>query len=95
MDLLLAYDVATDTAAGRRRLRRVAKTCESYGVRVQDSVFDLVINPHELESLVARLSEMIDTSVDNIRIYRLQGAEPLRVLGRQRIPSTTRGPLVL
>lgn len=95
MDLLLAYDVATDTVAGRRRLRRVAKVCESYGVRVQNSVFDLVINPHELESLVARLSEIIDVSSDNVRIYRIQGTEPLTFLGLQRSPSTTRGPLVL
>lgn len=95
MDLLVAYDVATDTAEGRRRLRRVAKVCESYGVRVQRSVFDLVVNPHEFESLVSRLSEVIDSQADNIRIYRLQGKEPFRILGHQRALTTTRGSLVL
>jgi CRISPR-associated protein Cas2 len=95
MDLLLAYDVATDSAAGRRRLRLVAKACESYGVRVQDSVFDLVLDDHELESLVERLSVIIDHRADNVRIYRVQGREPVRVLGRTLPVSTTRGPLVL
>jgi len=95
MDLLLAYDVATDTPAGRRRLRMVAKACESYGVRVQDSVFDLVVNDHELESLVERLRTIIDRRADNVRIYRLQGGTPVCILGSSRPLSTTRGPLVL
>lgn len=94
MDLLLAYDVATDTAAGRRRLRLVAKACESYGVRVQYSVFDLVLDDHELELLMDRLSTVIDHQHDNVRIYRLQTGNPVKTLGRSRPLTTTRGPLV-
>ncbi len=95
MDLLLAYDVATDSAEGRRRLRRVAKLCESYGVRVQNSVFDLVIDPHELVTLLARMTDIVEPTSDGIRVYRLQGREPVAVIGRQKPIATTRGPLIL
>lgn len=95
MDLLLAYDVATDTKEGVRRLRRVAKICESFGVRVQNSVFDLVIEPSELELLLHRLGNVVDREKDGVRLYRLLGKEPVAVLGRQRAMSSTRGPLIL
>jgi CRISPR-associated protein Cas2 len=95
VDLLLAYDVATDTKDGVRRLRRVAKICESFGVRVQNSVFDLVIEPSELEMLLHLLDDVIDQEKDGVRLYRLFGKEPLATLGPQRPVSSTRGPLVL
>lgn len=75
MEILVAYDVATDDAAGRRRLRRVAKTCEAYGQRVQKSVFECVLNEMDMERLVARLREEMDETEDSVRIYRLR--EPL------------------
>jgi len=95
MDLLLAYDVATDTKDGVRRLRQVAKICESFGVRVQNSVFDLVIEPSELELLLHRLHDVIDQDEDGVRLYRLFGREPLATLGHQRQVTSTRGPLVI
>lgn len=95
MDLLLAYDVATVTPEGRKRLRRVAKICEGFGTRVQLSVFELVLNPHELPPLFARLEEALDAAEDSIRIYRLDGREPVARLGAQRPLSTTRGPLIV
>ncbi len=58
MEVLVAYDVATDTAAGRRRLRQVAKVCEAHGQRVQKSVFECVLNDAQLELLVHRLSDL-------------------------------------
>ncbi|MCY4616186.1 MAG: CRISPR-associated endonuclease Cas2 [Chloroflexi bacterium] len=75
MEVLVAYDVATEDAAGRRRLRRVAHVCEAYGQRVQKSVFECVIGDADLEVLIARLRDEIDESTDSIRIYRLR--EPL------------------
>ncbi|MYL06370.1 MAG: CRISPR-associated endonuclease Cas2, partial [Gemmatimonadales bacterium] len=75
MEILVAYDVATDDAAGRRRLRRVAQACEAYGQRVQKSVFECVLSDADMEMLVARLRAEIDETVDSIRIYRLR--EPL------------------
>ena len=75
MEILVVYDVATDDAAGRRRLRRVAQVCEAYGQRVQNSVFECVLSDTNMEMLVARLRAEMDETVDSIRIYRLR--EPL------------------
>jgi CRISPR-associated protein Cas2 len=94
VDLLLAYDVATDTPEGKRRLRRVAKLCESYGVRVQNSVFDLIVSQHELETLLAKMKDVVDPSFDGIRIYRIYGRDPVAIIGRQRSVTTTRGHLI-
>ncbi len=71
MELLITYDVATDTLEGQRRLRRVAKTCESFGQRVQKSVFECSVNEMEKERLLARLLKCIDEDEDSLRIYRL------------------------
>jgi CRISPR-associated protein Cas2 len=84
MEILVTYDVATETDAGRRRLRRVAKVCEGFGQRVQKSVFECVLDAAQLELLIARLQGEIDPQSDSLRIYRLR--EPreqhLRALGR-------------
>lgn len=72
MEILLTYDVATGTAAGRRRLRRVAKICESYGQRVQKSVFEFQISSARREELEHRLLQEIDEDRDSLRIYRLR-----------------------
>ena len=72
MEVLVTYDVATDTGAGRRRLRRVAKVCEAHGQRVQKSVFECVVNAAELEMLKHRLAGEINPREDSLRIYRLR-----------------------
>lgn len=85
MEILVAYDVATDSAAGRRRLRSVAKICEGFGQRVQKSVFECVVTDGEFEQLLARLRPAIDPEADTLRVYRLR--EPrgdyVWVLGRE------------
>jgi CRISPR-associated protein Cas2 len=85
MEVLVTYDVTTETSAGRRRLRRVAKVCEAFGQRVQRSVFECVVNPMQLEQLMHRLRSEIDPEEDSLRIYRLR--EPreqhLQIIGRQ------------
>ena len=73
MDILVAYDVATDTAAGRRRLRQVAQVCKDYGQRVQNSVFECTVNEMQCETLRHRLLKCINKEEDNLRIYRLIG----------------------
>ena len=95
MEILVTYDVATDDAAGRRRLRRVAQVCEAYGQRVQKSVFECVIADADLERLVARLRSEADETADSIRIYRLREPRSLhvRVFG-MRPPFDPRAPLV-
>jgi CRISPR-associated protein Cas2 len=69
--LLVSYDVNTEDKAGRNRLRRVAKRCESHGQRVQKSVFECSLTQMELEDLERQLLEIMDEAKDNLRIYRL------------------------
>lgn len=69
MMVLIAYDVNTETEDGKRRLRRVAKQCENYGQRVQNSVFECVLDPARLVTLKSRLNDIIDPKVDSIRYY--------------------------
>ena len=71
MDVLVTYDVATDTAAGRRRLRKAAEACLAYGQRVQKSVFECSLTDMQLEALRQRLLGIVDEGEDSLRIYRL------------------------
>ncbi len=75
MLILVTYDVSTETSAGRRRLRRVAKVCVSYGQRVQKSVFECKVDRVTYEVLEKQLLDEIDLSKDNLRFYRLN--EPI------------------
>lgn len=72
MEILVTYDVSTENEAGRRRLRRVAKICEGYGQRVQDSVFECTLDERHLALLEDRLTRAIDHTADSLRIYRLR-----------------------
>ena len=80
MLVLVCYDVNTETAAGRRRLRRVAKVCESTGQRVQKSVFECQIDLAQFEALERRLLAEIDPALDCLRLYRMPGTRGLQVL---------------
>lgn len=71
MNVLICYDVSTETAAGRRRLRKVAQACQDFGQRVQKSVFECSVNEAQCEEVVRRLLEIIDKTEDSLRIYRL------------------------
>lgn len=71
MHMLVCYDVNTLTAAGRRRLRRVATVCKDYGQRVQFSVFECTVNDAQLERLRQRLLEILQPAEDSLRFYRL------------------------
>lgn len=71
MLVLITYDVNTENAAGQKRLRRVAKTCVDHGQRVQNSVFECLVDPAQYKLLQAKLLEIIDTEKDSLRFYRL------------------------
>ena len=71
MLVLVCYDVNTETKSGRRRLRRVAKLCESTGQRVQKSVFECRVDRMQYEDLERRLLAEINDKEDNLRLYRL------------------------
>ncbi len=71
MLVLVTYDVSTQDKEGRRRLRRVAKTCQSFGQRVQNSVFECLVEPGQLVSLRSRLIAEIEPEEDSLRFYFL------------------------
>ena len=71
MQVLITYDVSTTTVEGRRRLRQVAKTCLDYGQRVQNSVFECLIDPGQLVTVRSRLLKIINPETDSLRIYLL------------------------
>ena len=78
MLVIVCYDVSTETKAGRRRLRRVAKVCEGTGQRVQKSVFECQVTLADFEALERRLLSEIEATQDCLRLYRLpdsRGAE--------------------
>ena len=71
MLVLITYDVNTETAAGRSRLRKVAKQCVNYGRRVQNCGFECILDNAQCVVLKAELSELIDETVDSLRFYYL------------------------
>ncbi len=71
MLILVCYDVSTETREGRRRLRRVAKVCESTGQRVQKSVFECQLDLARFEALERELLAEIDVTSDCLRLYRI------------------------
>jgi len=88
MLMLITYDVSTETAAGRRRLRRVARACLDFGQRVQNSVFECEVDPAQWTILRARLISEVAVAEDSLRFYRL-GAD-----GKRRIEHIGAKPIV-
>ncbi len=71
MLVLITYDVNTETAQGRKRLRQVAKACEDYGQRVQNSVFECLLETGMFLKAKDRLVRLIDKETDSLRFYML------------------------
>lgn len=69
--VLITYDVSTETASGKKRLQKVAKQCQNYGQRVQNSVFECLLDPARYKQLQAILESIIDKEKDSIRYYHL------------------------
>lgn len=84
MLVVITYDVNTATAAGEKRLRRIARLCERYGVRVQNSVFEVLVDAAQLVALKHELSGIINEKEDSIRCYRLGNtyANKIETMGR-------------
>lgn len=95
MQVLVAYDVSTETPEGRRRLRKVAQECLNFGQRVQKSVFECALNEMKLERFRARLLQHINEEEDSLRIYRLPEPKErfIQVWGRDHYVDFE-GPLV-
>lgn len=71
MLVVITYDVNTEDAAGRKRLRKVAKHCVNYGQRVQNSVFECLADAATMARIKAELLELIDPEKDSLRFYNL------------------------
>ena len=96
MYVLVTYDVSTVTSEGRKRLRQVAKACQNYGQRVQNSVFECLIDPAQWVELKAELLSIANEQEDSLRFYFLGSNWRRRVehIGAKPIPDPE-GPLLL
>lgn len=96
MMVLVAYDVDTQTAEGRKRLRHVAKACKNLGQRVQYSVFECLVDPAQWADLRSRLIDKIDPEKDSLRFYFLGANWQRRIEHIGAKPSyNPEGPLVI
>lgn len=71
MLVLITYDVSTETSAGKKRLRQIAKQCVNYGQRVQNSVFECKLDAAQYKMLQAKLVQIMDPKEDSLRFYNL------------------------
>lgn len=79
MMLVVTYDVDTSDAAGQKRLRKVARICERHGMRVQNSVFELLVDAAQLTAVKHELEKVIDPAEDSVRFYRLGNSYENRI----------------
>lgn len=94
--VLVTYDVSTSSPEGTRRLRRVARVCQNYGQRVQNSVFECLVNPEQWTCLKHELLKLYDPSLDSLRFYFL-GANWKKRVEHQgaKVAYDPEGPLIL
>lgn len=71
MLVLITYDVNTQTPQGKRRLQKVAKQCVNYGTRVQNSVFECMLDAAQFRDVQHKLEQLIDKETDSLRFYSL------------------------
>lgn len=71
MLIIVLYDVNTQTASGKKRLRSISKICRSYGIRVQYSVYECDIDPSQYILMKKRIEEVINPEEDRVRFYNL------------------------
>jgi len=96
MMVVISYDVSTKDPGGTRRLRRVAKSCLDYGQRVQNSVFECLVDPAQWTKLKLRLLDEYDPGKDSLRFYFLGSNYQRRIEhhGVKDVPDLT-GPMIL
>lgn len=90
MVLVVTYDVDTIDQSGARRLRKVARVCERYGLRVQNSVFEVTADAAQLVTIKNELMKIIDPEKDSVRFYRLGNSfeNKIEVLGKAPLVQT-------
>ena len=97
MMVLVSYDVSTKTSAGRKRLRKVADTCLDYGQRVQNSIFECVVDPGQWVILKNRVLETANLNEDSIRFYFMGSHWQRKVEhhGIKEVPDVEKGFLIV
>jgi CRISPR-associated protein Cas2 len=94
--VLVSYDVMVTSPGGQRRLRKVAKACTNYGQRVQQSVFECVVDPAQWVQLKSILEKIIDNNADSLRYYYLGSNYKRRIEHVGAKPSyDVDGPLIV
>ena len=73
MDFLISYDIADTEGKGAKRLKKVARVCEKYGVRVQLSVFECRLSPSRMARMLGEVQDAFDERVDSVMVYRFKG----------------------
>lgn len=97
MLVLITYDVSVISEGGQRRLRRIAKTCLDYGVRVQNSVFECEVDPAQFTMLKNALMELYNPEQDSLRFYFLgkKGRQKVEHIGAKPVADPMRDALIL
>lgn len=95
MLVLVTYDVNTETATGRKRLRKVAKACVDHGQRVQNSVFECLLDAAQYAVFKAQLTTLIDPDADSLRFYQLGNSYKTRVEHIGRAPQWSQDDVLL
>ena len=93
--LVVTYDVDTADAAGQKRLRKVARICERHGTRVQNSVFEVLVDAAGLVVLKRELEKVIDMERDSVRFYRLGNSYENRIETMGRKPLVEAGSALI
>lgn len=95
MMLVVTYDVDTSDSAGQKRLRKVAKICERHGMRVHNSVFEVLVDAAQLVVLKQELGKVIDMEQNSLRFYRLGNSYENRIETMGRRPLVEAGSALI
>lgn len=95
MMLVVTYDVDTSDTAGQKRLRKVARICERHGMRVQNSVFEVLVDAAQLVVLKQELKKVINMEQDSVRFYRLGNSYENRIETMGRKPVVEAGSALI
>ena len=95
MLILITYDISITDPKGAKRLRRVAKQCRNYGVRVQNSVFECLLDAAQYAVLKAKLTQLIDPECDSLRFYCLGNSYKKKVEHIGRCPQWSQDDVLL
>lgn len=95
MMMVVTYDVDTTDYVGSKRLRKVAKICERYGIRVQNSVFEVLVDAAQLVTLKNELAKIIDKESDSIRFYRLGNSYQHKIETMGKTPRVQSGEALM